>query len=123
LQTGIETLAELQDVLYAQDRWSLLLIFQAMDAAGKDGTIRAVMTGINPLEVVSAVVSLPGRVQAQLHAWRMAHATEREQLSLEAQRIEKQRRKLERTLVHPTGVVAVAVGRGADNRIRARRMW
>jgi S-DNA-T family DNA segregation ATPase FtsK/SpoIIIE len=57
------------------------------------------MTGINPLEVVSAVVALPGRVQAQLYAWRMAHATEREQLALEAERIEKQRRKLERTLV------------------------
>jgi len=48
LQTGIETLAELQDVLYAQDRWSLLLIFQAMDAAGKDGTIKHVMSGVNP---------------------------------------------------------------------------
>ena len=39
LQNGVEAMAELQDVLYAQDRWSLLLIFQAMDAAGKDGTI------------------------------------------------------------------------------------
>jgi len=48
LRTGIETLAELQDVLYAQDRWSLLLIFQAMDAAGKDGTIKHVMSGVNP---------------------------------------------------------------------------
>jgi len=38
----------LQDVLYAQDRWSLLLVFQAMDAAGKDGTIKHVMSGINP---------------------------------------------------------------------------
>jgi len=48
LQTGIETLAKLQDVLYAQDRWSLLLVFQAMDAAGKDGTIKHVMSGVNP---------------------------------------------------------------------------
>ena len=48
LQTGIEALAELQDKLYAQDRWSLLLIFQAMDAAGKDGTIKHVMSGVNP---------------------------------------------------------------------------
>ena len=39
LQRGTEWLAEEQDMLYAQDRWSLLLIFQAMDAAGKDGTI------------------------------------------------------------------------------------
>jgi len=48
LQNGVEALAELQDMLYAQDRWSLLLIFQAMDAAGKDGTIKHVMSGINP---------------------------------------------------------------------------
>src|SRR5678816_2252869 len=48
LQLGIEALAELQDMLYAQDRWSVLLVFQAMDAAGKDGTIKHVMSGINP---------------------------------------------------------------------------
>jgi PPK2 family polyphosphate:nucleotide phosphotransferase len=48
LQLGIQALSELQDVLYAQDRWSLLLIFQAMDAAGKDGTIKHVMSGVNP---------------------------------------------------------------------------
>jgi len=44
----IEKLSKLQEKLYAHDRYSVLLIFQAMDAAGKDGTIRAVMTGINP---------------------------------------------------------------------------
>jgi PPK2 family polyphosphate:nucleotide phosphotransferase len=48
LQTGVQALAELQDVLYADHRWSLLLIFQAMDAAGKDGAIKHVMSGINP---------------------------------------------------------------------------
>ncbi len=48
LETGVEILAELQDVLYAQDQWSILLIFQAMDAAGKDGAIKHVMSGINP---------------------------------------------------------------------------
>ena len=48
LQIGVEALATLQDILYAQDRWSLLLIFQAMDAAGKDGTIKHVMSGVNP---------------------------------------------------------------------------
>ena len=48
LETGVQALAELQDVLYAQDRWSVLLIFQAMDAAGKDGTIKHVMSGVNP---------------------------------------------------------------------------
>jgi PPK2 family polyphosphate:nucleotide phosphotransferase len=44
----IEELAKQQDVLYAQNTWSLLLIFQAMDAAGKDGTIKHVMSGVNP---------------------------------------------------------------------------
>jgi PPK2 family polyphosphate:nucleotide phosphotransferase len=48
LKQGIETLADLQDKLYAQDHWGLLLIFQAMDAAGKDGTIKHVMSGVNP---------------------------------------------------------------------------
>ena len=48
LQQGTEWLAEEQDMLYAQDRWSLLLIFQAMDAAGKDSTIKHVMSGVNP---------------------------------------------------------------------------
>jgi PPK2 family polyphosphate:nucleotide phosphotransferase len=48
LATGVEALAELQDMLYAQDRWAMLLIFQAMDAAGKDGTIKHVMSGVNP---------------------------------------------------------------------------
>jgi PPK2 family polyphosphate:nucleotide phosphotransferase len=48
LATGIEALAELQDMLYAQDRWALLLIFQAMDAAGKDSAIKHVMSGVNP---------------------------------------------------------------------------
>ncbi len=48
LQTGVEALAELQDMLYAQDKWAVLLIFQAMDAAGKDSAIKHVMSGVNP---------------------------------------------------------------------------
>ncbi len=48
LAEGVERLAELQDKLYAQDRWSVLVILQAMDAAGKDGTIKHVMSGVNP---------------------------------------------------------------------------
>jgi PPK2 family polyphosphate:nucleotide phosphotransferase len=48
LSLGIEALASLQDMLYAQDRWSVLLVFQAIDAAGKDGAIKHVMSGINP---------------------------------------------------------------------------
>ncbi|HEX4485979.1 MAG TPA: polyphosphate kinase 2 family protein [Terriglobales bacterium] len=48
LQKGVAKLEELQDKLYAQRHWGVLLIFQAMDAAGKDGTIKHVMSGINP---------------------------------------------------------------------------
>ena len=48
LALGIEALARFQDKLYAQDKWAVLLIFQAMDAAGKDGAIKHVMSGVNP---------------------------------------------------------------------------
>ena len=48
LQNGVLALAELQDMLYAQDKWAVLVIFQAMDAAGKDGAIKHVMSGVNP---------------------------------------------------------------------------
>jgi len=48
LANGVEELSRLQDILAAQDRWGLLVILQAMDAAGKDGTIKHVMSGINP---------------------------------------------------------------------------
>ena len=48
LKQGRKRMSALQERLYAQDRWSILLIFQAMDAAGKDGTIKHVMSGVNP---------------------------------------------------------------------------
>jgi PPK2 family polyphosphate:nucleotide phosphotransferase len=48
LAEGVRLLAEHQDKLYAQDQWGVLLLFQAMDAAGKDGAIRHVMSGVNP---------------------------------------------------------------------------
>ena len=48
LNGGVEHLSALQEKLYAQDRWSVLCVFQAMDAAGKDGTIKHVMSGVNP---------------------------------------------------------------------------
>jgi PPK2 family polyphosphate:nucleotide phosphotransferase len=48
LERGVARLSELQEKLYAKNRWALLLIFQAMDAAGKDGTIKHVMSGVNP---------------------------------------------------------------------------
>jgi PPK2 family polyphosphate:nucleotide phosphotransferase len=48
LADGIERLAKLQEVLYADNRWAVLVVFQAMDAAGKDGAIKHVMSGVNP---------------------------------------------------------------------------
>ena len=48
LRVGVELLKKLQDKLYAQDRWAVLIIFQAMDAAGKDGAIKHVISGVNP---------------------------------------------------------------------------
>ena len=48
LEQGVQMLSDLQQVLYAQGEWGLLLVFQAMDAAGKDGTIKHVMSGVNP---------------------------------------------------------------------------
>ncbi len=48
LRAGVDEISRLQEMLYAQDKWALLLIFQAMDAAGKDGTIKHVLSGVNP---------------------------------------------------------------------------
>ena len=48
LAMGVEALCELQEQLYAQDKWALLLVFQAIDAAGKDSAIKHVMSGLNP---------------------------------------------------------------------------
>jgi polyphosphate kinase 2 (PPK2 family) len=48
LQDGVQAMDTLQEMLYAQDKWGVLLIFQAMDAAGKDGAIKHVMSGVNP---------------------------------------------------------------------------
>lgn len=60
LTASIQRLSELQERLYAQNQWSLLCIFQAMDAAGKDGTIKHVMTGINPQGVQVTSFKVPG---------------------------------------------------------------
>src|SRR5262245_493494 len=59
LAEGIKRMAELQERLYAQDRWALLLVFQAMDAAGKDSTIKHVMSGVNPQGVEVAAFKQP----------------------------------------------------------------
>lgn len=59
LANGVQELSRLQDVLAAQDRWGLLVILQAMDAAGKDGTIKHVMSGVNPQGVQVTSFKVP----------------------------------------------------------------
>jgi PPK2 family polyphosphate:nucleotide phosphotransferase len=74
LRKGVERLAELQDKLYAQDRWSLLLVIQATDAAGKDGTIKHVMSGINPQGVQVYSFKAPSAEELDHDfIWRVAH--------------------------------------------------
>jgi PPK2 family polyphosphate:nucleotide phosphotransferase len=65
LQKDILRMAELQGKLYAQDRWALLLIFQAMDAAGKDGVIKHVMSGVNPQGCQVYSFKTPSEVELQ----------------------------------------------------------
>jgi PPK2 family polyphosphate:nucleotide phosphotransferase len=65
LEKGIAQTAELQDKLYAQDRWALLLIFQAMDAAGKDSAIKHVMSGVNPQGCQVNAFKAPSEVELQ----------------------------------------------------------
>jgi PPK2 family polyphosphate:nucleotide phosphotransferase len=84
LQLGVEALAEMQDKLYAQDKWSLLVIFQAMDAAGKDGAIKHVMSGINPqgCEVTSFKSPSPEELDHD-YLWRcMKHLPERGRIGI-----------------------------------------
>lgn len=63
LQQGVVRLAEMQDKLYAQDRWSVLCIFQAMDAAGKDGVIKQVFSGVNPQGCQVHSFKAPGAIE------------------------------------------------------------
>jgi PPK2 family polyphosphate:nucleotide phosphotransferase len=73
LADGVKKLSELQDVLAAQDRWGLLLIVQAMDAAGKDGTIKHVMSGVNPQGVEVWSFKAPSAEELQHgYLWRTA---------------------------------------------------
>jgi len=65
LADGVKELSRLQDILAAQDRWGLLLIFQAMDAAGKDGTIKHVMSGVNPQGVQVSSFKAPSAEELQ----------------------------------------------------------
>jgi PPK2 family polyphosphate:nucleotide phosphotransferase len=73
LQQGVEWLSEFQARLAAQDTWSLLVIFQAMDAAGKDGTIRHVMSGVNPQGVEVTSFKVPSELERDHdYLWRAA---------------------------------------------------
>jgi PPK2 family polyphosphate:nucleotide phosphotransferase len=73
LQQGVEWLSEFQMRLAAQDTWSLLVIFQAMDAAGKDGTIRHVMSGVNPQGVEVTSFKVPSELERDHdYLWRCA---------------------------------------------------
>lgn len=84
LADGVKEMSRLQDILAAQDRWGLLLIFQAMDAAGKDGTIKHVMSGVNPQGVY--VWSFKAPSAEELHhgfLWRtMRRMPERGQIAI-----------------------------------------
>jgi PPK2 family polyphosphate:nucleotide phosphotransferase len=84
LETGVQALAQLQDMLYAQDRWALLLIFQAMDAAGKDGAIKHVMSGVNPQGCQVAAFKAPsGEELDHDYLWRcMRHLPERGRIGI-----------------------------------------
>ncbi len=84
LATGVQALASLQDMLYAQDRWAVLLIFQAMDAAGKDSAIKHVMSGVNPqgVEVYSFKSPSPEDLDHDF-LWRcMKHLPERGRIGI-----------------------------------------
>lgn len=74
LREGVDRLAALQDMLYAQDRWGVLCIFQAMDAAGKDGAIKHVFSGVNPQGCHVTSFKAPGPIQLD-HDFLWRHVT------------------------------------------------
>jgi PPK2 family polyphosphate:nucleotide phosphotransferase len=74
LQRGVDRLAQQHDMLYAQDRWSVLCLFQAMDAAGKDGTIKHVFSGLNPQGCHVVSFKQPGPVELD-HDFLWRHVT------------------------------------------------
>jgi PPK2 family polyphosphate:nucleotide phosphotransferase len=84
LANGVQALAALQDMLYAQNRWGLLLIFQAMDAAGKDGAIKHVMSGVNPQGVEVYSFKSPSTEElSHEYMWRcMKHLPERGRIGI-----------------------------------------
>jgi PPK2 family polyphosphate:nucleotide phosphotransferase len=84
LRQGVEALATLQDMLYAQDRWAVLLVFQAMDAAGKDGAIKHVMSGVNPQGCQVASFKVPSAEELDHdYLWRcQRHLPERGRIGI-----------------------------------------
>ena len=84
LRAGVEALAELQDRLYAHDRHAVLLIFQAMDAAGKDGAIKHVMSGVNPQGCQVAAFKAPSAEELDHdYLWRcVRHLPERGRIGI-----------------------------------------
>jgi PPK2 family polyphosphate:nucleotide phosphotransferase len=84
LAVGVTALASLQDMLYAQDRWAVLLIFQAMDAAGKDGAIKHVMSGVNPQGCQVAAFKAPSAEELDHdYLWRcQKHLPERGRIGI-----------------------------------------
>ncbi len=84
LQKGIDAMTDLQAKLYAQDRWGILLIFQAMDAAGKDGVIKHVMSGVNPQGCAVHSFKTPSAEELNHdYLWRaMCRAPERGQIGI-----------------------------------------
>jgi len=72
LQLGVQALAKYQERLQSQDRWSLLVVLQAMDAAGKDGTIEHVMSGVNPAGVHVTSFKAPSHTELD-HDWMWRH--------------------------------------------------
>jgi PPK2 family polyphosphate:nucleotide phosphotransferase len=84
LQQGVQLLAQMQDKLYAQDKWALLIIFQAMDAAGKDGAIKHVMSGINPQGCEVTAFKAPNSEELDHdYLWRcMKHLPERGRIGI-----------------------------------------
>jgi len=84
LSFGVEALSEMQDKLYAHDKWSLLVIFQAMDAAGKDGAIKHVMSGVNPQGCEVTAFKAPNAEELDHdYLWRcMKHLPERGRIGI-----------------------------------------
>ena len=74
LQRGVQRLADLQEKLYAQDHWGVLLVFQAMDAAGKDSAIKHVFSGVNPQGCHVASFKAPNSIELDHDfLWRHQH--------------------------------------------------